>query len=341
MRKFLNNPAELVEESLVGFAAAHPDIVRYDRGARFVARADGPVAHKVGLISAGGSGCEPLHGGYVGMGMLDVACPGQVFTSPVPRQLLAAIELADTGAGVVQIVKNYPGEVMNFRLAALESADDGRAVETVRVNDDVAIPDPDRRRGLGATVLVEKIAGAAAERGDDLAAVAELGRRVNRRARSFGVALSSCTPPSRGKRIFDLPVGEMEVGVGISGEPGVRREPVADARQIAATMVGPIIEDLGQRETEQVLVLLSGLGGTPSIELYLLYNEVDRQLRHLGLEPVRSLVGNYITSLEQAGATLTLLELDEELRELWDQTSANHRTPLGGMRWTAKPLRTG
>lgn len=318
MRKFLNDPADLVRESLAGLAAAHGDLLRYDERERILVRADGPIAGKVGLISAGGSGCEPLHGGFVGRGMLDAACPGEVFTSPVPDQIMAAMTAADGGAGVVQIVKNYPGEVMNFKLVALDSADEGLAVESVIVNDDVAVPDPARRRGLGATVLVEKIAGAAAERGDGLRSVAAIGRRVNERARSFGVGLSSCTPPVIGRPIFDLPVGQIEVGIGISGEPGARREAMLSAREVAALMLEPVLTDLRPAVGARVLLLVNGLGGTPQIELYLLYSEVARGLREAGLTPVRRLVGNYVTSLEQAGASITVLELDDELIGLWD-----------------------
>lgn len=318
MRKFVNEPAELVRESLIGLAAAHGDLLRYDEQDRILVRADAPVAGKVGLISAGGSGCEPLHGGFVGRGMLDAACPGEIFTSPVPDQIMAATRAADGGVGVVQIVKNYPGEVMNFKLVALDFADEGMAIASVRVNDDVAVPDTTRRRGLGATVLVEKIAGAAAERGDDLQAVATVGRRVNDRARSFGVGLSSCTPPAIGRPIFDLPDGEIEVGVGISGEPGVRRGAMRSARDLAAMMLEPVLADLCPTRGADVLLLVNGLGGTPLIELYLLYGEIERHLRKADLRTTRSLVGNYVTSLDQAGASLTVLELDDELTELWD-----------------------
>lgn len=330
MRKFLNDPADLVRESLIGLAAAHGDLLRYDPQDRILVRADAPVAGKVGLISAGGSGCEPLHGGFVGRGMLDAACPGEIFTSPVPDQIMAATRAADGGAGVVQIVKNYPGEVMNFKLVALDFADEGMAIESVRVNDDVAVPDPTRRRGLGATVLVEKIAGAAAERGDDLQAVAAVGRRVNDRARSFGVGLSSCSPPAIGRPIFELPDGEIELGIGISGEPGARRDAMRSARELAAMMLAPVLADLCPAGGAEVLLLVNGLGGTPLIELYLLYGEIERDLREAGLTPTRSLVGNYVTSLDQAGASITVLELDDELTELWD--SPVHTAAL---RWGA------
>jgi dihydroxyacetone kinase-like protein len=321
MKKFLNDPADLVKESLAGLAAAHADLLRYDAEAQIVVRADAPVKGKVALISGGGSGHEPLHGGFVGRGMLDAACPGEVFTSPVPDQMLAATKAVDGGAGVLHIVKNYTGDVMNFKLAAEDAADEGIAVESVLVDDDVAVQDSlytAGRRGVGATVLLEKIAGAAAERGDDVQGVANLARRVNERSRSFGVALSSCTPPAAGKPIFDLPEGEIELGIGIHGEPGRRREPMRSAREIVEVTLEAILSDLKPSPGARVLPFINGMGGTPLMELYLLYGEVDRQLRAAGLEPVRNLVGSYITSLEMAGASVTLLELDDELISLWD-----------------------
>src|SRR3954453_17938010 len=321
MKKFLNDPADVVKESLVGLAAAHGDLVRYDADAQILVRADAPVSGKVALISGGGSGHEPLHGGFVGRGVLDAACPGEAFTSPVPEQMLAATKAVDGGAGVVHIVKNYTGDVMNFKLAAEDAADEGINVESVLVDDDVAVQDSlytAGRRGVGATVLLEKIAGAAAERGADLESVTAIARRVNDRSRSFGVALSSCTPPAAGKPIFDLPDGEIEMGIGIHGEPGRRREALGSAHDIADIMVEAVVSDLKAADGAKVLVFVNGMGGTPQIELYLLYNEVDGLLRDAGLEPARNLVGSYITSLEMAGASLTLLELDEELEQLWD-----------------------
>jgi len=331
MRKFLNDPEQVVKESLVGLAAAHGDLLRYDAENQVVIRKDAPRQGKVALISGGGSGHEPLHGGFVGAGMLDAACPGEVFTSPVPGQMLAATKAVDGGAGVIHIVKNYTGDVMNFKLAAEDAAEEGIQVESVLIDDDVAVQDSlytAGRRGVGATVLAEKVAGAAAERGDALAAVAALARRVNDRSRSFGVALSSCTPPAAGKPIFDLPEGEMEVGIGIHGEPGRRRSALGSAHEVAATMVEAVVSDLRPAAGARVLVFVNGMGGTPLLELYLLYGEIDRQLREASLEPVRNLVGSYITSLEMAGASLTLLELDDELTELWD---APVRTPA--LRW--------
>ncbi|MHB8692062.1 MAG: dihydroxyacetone kinase subunit DhaK [Solirubrobacteraceae bacterium] len=333
MKKFLNDPADLVKESLAGLAAAHGDLLRYDATAQIVVRADAPVAGKVALVSGGGSGHEPLHGGFVGRGMLDAACPGEVFTSPVPDQMLAATKAVDGGAGVVHIVKNYTGDVMNFKLAAEDAADEGIEVESVLVDDDVAVEDSlytAGRRGVGATVLLEKIAGAAAERGDDVDAVAAVARRVNEHARSFGVALSACTPPAAGKPMFDLPDGEIELGIGIHGEPGRRREHMRSAREIIEVSLEAILSDLKPAEGARVLPLVNGMGGTPLIELYLLYHEVDKQLRAAGLQPVRNLVGSYITSLEMAGASVTLLELDDELVSLWD---APVHTPA--LRWGA------
>jgi phosphoenolpyruvate---glycerone phosphotransferase subunit DhaK len=333
MKKFLNDPADVVRESLAGLAAAHPDLLRYDARAQIVVRADAPVSGKVALVSGGGSGHEPLHGGFVGRGMLDAACPGEVFTSPVPDQMLAATKAVDGGAGVVHIVKNYTGDVMNFKLAAEDAADEGIEVESILVDDDVAVQDSlytAGRRGVGATVLLEKIAGAAAERGDGVAAVASVARRVNERARSFGVALSSCTPPAAGTPIFDLPEGQIELGIGIHGEPGRRREQLRSANEIVAVMTEAVLSDLTPAEGARVLAFVNGMGGTPQIELYLLYAEVDRQLRAAGVEPVRNLVGSYITSLEMAGASLTVLELDDELVSLWD---APVHTPA--LRWGA------
>jgi len=321
MRKLLNDPEAVVKESLAGLAAAHGDLLRYDAGDQYVARVDSPRQGKVALISGGGSGHEPLHGGFVGLGMLDAACPGEVFTSPVPEQMLAATKAVDGGAGVIHIVKNYTGDVMNFKLAAEDAADEGIGVESVLIDDDVAVQDSlytAGRRGVGATVLAEKIAGASAERGDDLAKVAGYARQVNDRSRSFGVALSSCTPPAAGKPIFDLPEGEMEVGIGIHGEPGRRRAQLGTAHDIADIMVEAVVSDLGAASGAKVLPFVNGMGGTPQLELYLLYGEIERGLREAGLEPVRRLVGSYITSLEMAGASLTLLELDDDLVELWD-----------------------
>src|SRR5438067_12413598 len=321
MKKLINAPEDVVKESLAGLAAAHPDLVRVDFENQVVLRKDAPVAGKVGLISGGGSGHEPLHGGFVGLGMLDAACPGEVFTSPVPDQMLAATKAVDGGAGVLHIVKNYTGDVMNFKLAAELAEDEGVQVESVLTNDDVAVEDSlytAGRRGVGVTVLVEKIAGARAEAGGSLAEVAAVARKVNERGRSFGVALTSCVTPAAGSPTFDIAADEMEFGVGIHGEPGRRREKLRSAAEIVAEMTETILSDLAPADGSQVLAFVNGLGGTPLIELYLIYNELAKQLADRGLTAARSLVGNYITSLEMAGVSITLLELDDELTTLWD-----------------------
>ncbi|MFZ0180412.1 MAG: dihydroxyacetone kinase subunit DhaK [Candidatus Dormiibacterota bacterium] len=321
MRKIINEPDQVVKESLAGLAASVPNLLRYDVANQILVRVDSPVKGKVALISGGGSGHEPLHGGFVGVGMLDAACPGEVFTSPVPDQMLAATKAVNGGAGVIHIVKNYTGDVLNFKMAADEASEEGIKVDTIVIDDDVAVQDSlytAGRRGVGATVLAEKIAGAAAERGDALEAVADVVRHVNARARSFGIALSSCIPPASGKPIFDLPEGEMEVGIGIHGEPGRRRAPLGSAAEIADIMVEAVTSDLAAKAGSNVLAFVNGMGGTPLLELYLLYGEVEKRLRAAGLTPVRNLVGSYITSLEMAGASLTVLELDENLTALWD-----------------------
>jgi dihydroxyacetone kinase-like protein len=331
MRKFLNDPEQVVAESLAGLAAAHGDLVRFDKENQLVVRKDAPVKGKVGLISGGGSGHEPMHGGFVGKGMLDAAAPGAVFTSPVPDQIAAATRAVNGGAGVVHIVKNYTGDVLNFKMGAEEAADDGIKVESVLIDDDVAVKDSlytAGRRGVGATVLAEKIAGAAAERGDSLDRVAATARQVNERARSFGIALSSATPPSAGKPLFDLPEGQMEVGIGIHGEPGRRRAPLGSAGEIAELMVEAVISDLNPKRGANLLLFVNGMGGTPQLELYLLYGEIERRIRERGYSASRNLVGSYITSLEMAGASLTVLELDDATAKLWD---APVHTPA--LRW--------
>ncbi len=331
MSKFLNNPDDIVPESLAGLAAAHPDLVTVDLENQVVLRAGGPVKDKVALVSGGGSGHEPLHGGFVGLGMLDAACAGAVFTSPVPDQMLAGSKAADGGAGVLHIVKNYTGDVLNFKMAADMLDDDGVSVETVLVNDDVAVEDSlytAGRRGTGATVLLEKIAGAKAEQGASLQEVAAVAQRVNDRARSFGVALSSCTPPSAGSPIFQISPGEIELGVGIHGEPGRRRAQLGNAAEVAAQMATPILDDLGLESGSRVLAFVNSLGATPAIELYVLFGDLSKLLAERGIEVGRSLVGPYITSLEMAGASFTLLELDSELEALWD---ASVHTPA--LRW--------
>jgi phosphoenolpyruvate---glycerone phosphotransferase subunit DhaK len=332
MKKFINDPADVVKESLAGLAAAYPNLVRVDFENQIVVRKDAPTG-KVAIISGGGSGHEPLHGGFVGAGMLDAACPGEVFTSPVPDQMLEATKAVNGGAGVVHIVKNYTGDVMNFKLAAEMAEDEGVQVDSVLTNDDVAVEDSlytAGRRGVGVTVLAEKIAGAKAEAGGSLAEVAAVARRVNENGRSFGVALTSCATPAAGAPTFDIGPDEMEFGVGIHGEPGRRREKIKPAAEIVAEMADAVLTDLDPPSGSNVLAFVNGLGGTPLIELYLVYNEVAKQLQERGLIAARSLVGNYITSLEMAGVSITVLALDDELTALWE---APVHTPA--LRWGA------
>jgi phosphoenolpyruvate---glycerone phosphotransferase subunit DhaK len=332
MKKLINAPADVVSESLLGLEAAHPEL-RIDHDNKVVFRGDSPRPGKVGLVSGGGSGHEPLHGGFVGLGMLDAACCGEVFTSPVPDQILAATNGVDSGAGVLHIVKNYTGDVMNFEMAA-EMAAAGSDVEVVAVvtDDDVAVQDSlytVGRRGVGVTVLVEKLAGAAAEQGRPIAEVADVARKVNSSGRSMGMALTSCTVPAAGRPTFDLPEDQMELGIGIHGEPGRKRIPVAPAAEIAQMLVEPILDDF-EFAGEGVLAFVNGMGGTPLIELYLMCNEVNRLLSKAGVPVARSLVGNYITSLDMAGCSVTLLRLDDDLLRLWD---APVKTPA--LRWGA------
>ena len=330
MKKLINDPATVVADALLGMAAAHPEL-RVDHINKIVYRADTPVRGKVGIISGGGSGHEPLHGGFVGHGMLDAACAGEMFTSPVPDQMLAATQGVDGGAGVLHVVKNYTGDVMNFEMAAELAAGTGIEVVAVVTDDDVAVQDSlytAGRRGVGVTVLVEKIAGAAAEEGRDLAAVAEIARRVNAAGRSMGMALTSCTVPAAGAPTFDLPESEMEIGIGIHGEPGRRRVPLAPAREIAEQLVEPILSDLDFTGGDGVIAFVNGMGATPLIELYLMYQEVSAILEKAGVRIARSLVGPYITSLDMAGCSVTLLKADDELLRLWD---APVSTP--GLRW--------
>jgi phosphoenolpyruvate---glycerone phosphotransferase subunit DhaK len=328
VKKLINRPEDVVRESLAGLAAAHPDLLRVDLDAQIVLRADAPRAGKVALVSGGGSGHEPLHGGFVGPGMLDAACPGAVFTSPVPDQVLAAARAVDGGAGTVLVIKNYTGDVMNFRLAAEMAEDEGLTVASVVIDDDVAVEDSlytAGRRGTGATLLAEKIAGARAEEGGSLEEVAGLVRRVDERARSFGVALTSCTTPAAGRPTFEIGPDEMEFGVGIHGEPGRRRQSMRSAAEIVAQMGEVILGDLSPRPGGELLAFVNGLGGTPLIELYVVYGELARLLEGRGLRVARSLVGSYVTSLDMAGLSITLLALDGELARLWDapvQTAA-------------------
>ncbi|MFC7217729.1 dihydroxyacetone kinase subunit DhaK [Streptomyces polyrhachis] len=318
MKMLINVPESVVADALRGMAAAHPELT-VDVENRVVVRGDAPVADKVGLVSGGGSGHEPLHGGFVGPGMLDAACPGEVFTSPVPDQMARAAAAVDSGQGVLFVVKNYTGDVLNFDMAAELAEDEGVQVAKVLVDDDVAVTDSlytAGRRGTGATLFVEKIAGAAAQEGAPLERVEALARQVNESSRSFGVALAACTTPAKGSATFDLPPGELELGVGIHGEPGRERRPMMTSAEIADFAVDAVLADLGG--AGPVLALVNGMGGTPLLELYGFAAEVHRVLRERGVPVARTLVGNYVTSLDMAGCSVTLCRADEELLRLWD-----------------------
>ncbi|OLZ69621.1 dihydroxyacetone kinase subunit DhaK [Streptomyces amritsarensis] len=332
MRMLINSPQTVVADALRGLAAAHPDL-DVDPQARVVVRKGAREGGRVGLVSGGGSGHEPLHAGFVGPGMLSAACPGEVFTSPVPDQVVRAAKAVDSGRGVLFIVKNYTGDVLNFDMAAELAEEDGIRVERVLVDDDVAVTDSlytAGRRGTGATLFVEKIAGAAAEEGAPLDQVAAVARQVNAASRSFGVALSACTTPAKGSPTFDLPDGELELGIGIHGEPGRERRPMMSAREIAEFAVGAVLDDLAGVGPADgpVLALVNGMGATPLLELYGFHAEVARVLADRGVPVVRTLVGNYVTSLDMAGCSVTLCRADEELLRLWD---APVQTPA--LRW--------
>ena len=330
MKKLINDPANLVEEALEGMQAAHPDLIRIEQP-NIVVRRDAPRQGKVGIISGGGSGHEPMHGGFVGRGMLDAAAPGAVFTSPVPDQMLAATRAVNGGAGVLHIVKNYTGDVMNFEIAAELAEAEGIPVRSVVIADDVAVQDSlytAGRRGVGGTVLAEKIVGAAAEDGADLDMVEALCQRVQDNVRSMGMALTSCTVPAAGTPTFDIGDNEMEIGIGIHGEPGRRRETLRPADEIVDLLVGPILDEGIYDRGDRVLAFVNGMGGTPLLELYVVFRRVAQVLADRGLAIERSLVGNYITSLEMAGTSITLLKLDDELTRLWD---APVHTPA--LRW--------
>ena len=331
VKKLINDPQTVVAESLEGFAAAHSDVVAVNAEHAFVTRAGGPASGKVGLVSGGGSGHEPLHGGFVGVGMLSAAVAGPVFTSPTPDQIAPALQAADAGAGVLAIVKNYTGDVLNFETGAELADAEGVTVRSVVVNDDVAVEDSlytAGRRGVAGTVAVEKIAGAAAERGDDLDAVVAVAEKVIANVRSMGVALTACTVPHAGVPSFDLPEDEIEIGIGIHGEPGRRRIPLASADDITEMLLTPVADDLGLGSGDKVLLFVNGMGGTPASELYVVYRRARALLEERGVEVTRSLVGNYVTSLEMQGASVTVLRLDDELTALWD--APVHTTAL---RW--------
>ena len=330
MKKLINDPGTVVADALRGIEAAHPGTLKVDHTNRLIVRGDAPRPGKVAVISGGGSGHEPLHGGFVGPGMLDAAVCGEVFTSPTPDQVLAALQAVDSGEGTLMIVKNYTGDVMNFEMAGELAAADGIEVTSVVVADDVAVTDSlytAGRRGVGGTVVVEKIAGAAAEAGRSLSEVAALAQRTADAARSMGLALTSCTVPAAGRPTFDLADDEIELGIGIHGEPGRSREKLAPVHDLAARLVNPILDDLDFTGAP-VIVICNGMGGTPLIELYGLYAEVSDLLAARGVQIARNLVGNYITSLEMAGASVTLVKADSELLDYWDAPVSTT-----GLRW--------
>jgi dihydroxyacetone kinase-like protein len=321
MKKLINDPEQVLRDSLKGVEAAHGDRVKVSYDPAHIVRGDAPVQGKVGIVSGGGAGHEPMHGGFVGKGMLDAACPGEVFTSPTPDQMMEATKAVDGGAGVLHIVKNYTGDVMNFEMAAEMAQSEGSEVKAVVIDDDVAVKDSlytAGRRGVGATVLAEKICGAAAEAGKSLAEVAGLAEKVNANARSMGMALTPCISPAAGEPSFELGDDEMEIGIGIHGEPGRERMKVEPAKDIVRRLVDPILEDLPFSDGDEVLAFVNGMGGTPLIELYVVYGDLSEYLGEKGIKISRNLIGDYITSLEMAGCSITLLKLDDELRGLWD-----------------------
>ncbi len=333
MKKLINDPANVVREELQGVEAAHADLVKVFYDPYYVIRADAPVQGKVALISGGGSGHEPMHGGFVGMGMLDAACPGEVFTSPTPDQMEAATKAVNGGAGAVHIVKNYTGDVMNFDMAAELCRAEGIDVEAVIVDDDVAVQDSlytAGRRGVGTTVLMEKIAGAAAEEGRPLKEVADICRDVNANGRTMGMALTSCTVPAAGKPTFELGEDEMEIGIGIHGEPGRERMKLKSAAEIVELMATAVVDDFPLASGDQVLAFVNGMGGTPLIELYVVFNELNKFLKGRGITISRNLIGSYITSLEMAGCSITLLKMNDDFAKLWDAP-----VKTAGLRWGA------
>jgi dihydroxyacetone kinase-like protein len=331
MKKLINQPDDVVRESLEGFAVAHADMVRVSFEPIYIVRADAPVQGKVSILSGGGSGHEPMHGGYVGFGMLDAACPGAIFTSPTPDQMLEATKAIHGGAGVLYIIKNYTGDLMNFEMAAELARSENIPIESVIIDDDVAVKDSlytAGRRGVGTTVLAEKISGAAAQQGWPLAKVTDVCKRVNGWGRSMGMALTSCTVPHVGHPTFDLPEDQMEIGIGIHGEPGRARMPIEPTDKITEMLMEPIITDLPYKQGDEVLLFVNGMGGTPLPELYIVFRKALQVAQQHGLKVTRHLVGPYMTSLEMEGCSITLLKLDDELTTLWD---APVRTP--GLRW--------
>jgi phosphoenolpyruvate---glycerone phosphotransferase subunit DhaK len=331
MKKLINSPEHVVHESMEGLVAAFGNLVKAHYDPNYLIRADAPVSGKVAIVSGGGSGHEPMHGGFVGKGMLDAACPGAVFTSPTPDQMHEATKAVNGGKGVLHIVKNYTGDVLNFEMAADLARGEGVEVEAVVIDDDVAVKDSlwtAGRRGVGTTVLAEKICGAAAEAGHSLKEVADLCRKINGQGRSMGMALTSCTVPHAGKPTFELAEDEMEIGIGIHGEPGRERMKLQSADQITEMLLKPIVDDLPFKSGDNALLFVNSMGGTPLIELFVVYRKAHEMLTKHGVKVQRSLVGPYITSLEMAGTSITLLKLDDQLTQLWD---APVNTPA--LRW--------
>jgi dihydroxyacetone kinase-like protein len=331
VKKLINNPEQVVKEELEGVVLAHPDLVKVHFGPNYVLRADAPIKGKVGLLSGGGSGHEPMHGGFVGLGMLDAACPGAVFTSPTPDQMLEATIAINGGAGVLHIVKNYTGDIMNFEMAADMARGEGIEVGSIIVDDDVAVKDSlytAGRRGVGSTVLMEKLCGAAAEQKRSLKDVTAVAQKVKDWGRSMGMALTSCTVPHAGKPTFDLPEDMMEIGIGIHGEPGRERMKIKTADEITTLLMEPIIKDIPYKSGDNVLLFVNSMGGTPSIELYIVYRKAYEIATKAGLKVVRNLVGAYITSLEMAGCSITMLKMDDDMVKLWDAP-----VKTAGMRW--------
>ncbi len=324
MKKIINSSENVVEEMLQGIVAAHPEYVKRVEGFNVLVRKDSPIEGKVGLVSGGGSGHEPSHGGYVGMGMLDGAVAGEVFTSPTPDQVYEAIKAVDGGAGVLLVIKNYTGDIMNFEMAAEMAAADGITVESVVVNDDVAVENSTYttgRRGIAGTVFVHKIAGAAAEKGLELSEVKRVAEKVISNVRSMGMSLTPCIVPAAGKPSFELSEDEMEVGLGIHGEPGTHREKIQPADEIVDHLLEKILGDIELNENEEVAVMINGLGGTPLMELYIMNREVHKKLNEKGIKVYKTLVGNFMTSIEMAGASISVLKLDDELKELLDASA--------------------
>jgi dihydroxyacetone kinase-like protein len=345
MKKLINAVEDVVKEQLQGMAVAHPDMLKVHYEPKYVVRADAPVKGKVALVSGGGSGHEPMHGGFVGVGMLDGACPGEVFTSPTPDQMYECAKAVDGGAGVLFLVKNYTGDVMNFEMAAEMAAAEGIKVQSILIDDDVAVKDSTwtaGRRGVGTTVLAEKIVGAAAEAGYSLEECADLCRKVNQYGRSIGIALTSCIVPAAGNPTFDLPEDEFEFGIGIHGEPGRERLKMTNADEIGEMMTKAILDDQAYTRTvrewgdesgawidveltdnplqsgDQVIAFVNSMGGTPVAELYAIYRKMAEVCAAYGVTIVRNLIGPYITSLEMQGCSITLLKVDDEILKFWD-----------------------